>query len=134
VSQDNVDLVRGGYEDAKRGDVEGLLARWHPEVVVDDPTRPNPSSPEGLYRGHEDVRRYFEDWDESFEETRHEPEEFIDAGDRLVVRVHSRARGRGSGVEIENDRYHVFTFREGLVESFTVVATRAEALDAGSRD
>ena len=32
MSQENVDLVRGGYNDFNSGDVEGVIARFHEQV------------------------------------------------------------------------------------------------------
>jgi len=32
MSQENVDLVRGAYDDFNSGNVDGVIARLHPEV------------------------------------------------------------------------------------------------------
>ena len=40
---------------------------------------------------------------EAWEERRLEAEEFIDAGDCVVVLLHEFRRGKGSGVEMETD-------------------------------
>ena len=42
-------------------------------------------------------------------------EEFIDAGDRVLVTAHHRGRGRGSGIEVDTRLYSVYTLRDGKV-------------------
>jgi hypothetical protein len=42
---------------------------------------------------------------EAWEERRLEAEEYIDAGDRVVVLLHEYPRGRGSGIELELKGY-----------------------------
>ena len=63
--------------------------------------------------------------------SRRSPEEFIDAGDHVVVRGPlSRVRGRGSGVEFDQLSYDVCTVRDGLVVRKREFAERSEALGA----
>ena len=42
-------------------------------------------------------------------------EEFIDAGDRVVVSAYFKGRGRGSGIEVAARFYDVYTLRDGKV-------------------
>jgi ketosteroid isomerase-like protein len=58
------------------------------------------------------------------------PEEFADTNDRVVVTVRFRARGRGSGVEIDARLYDVFTLREGKIVRMDQFAEQSEALEA----
>ena len=53
-----------------------------------------------VYRGHEQVRRYVEDWLSTFDILRLELEEPSELGDHVVVVVRRRGRGRASGVEL----------------------------------
>ena len=73
--------------------------------------------------GPEQVRRFWEGLDETFEELRLDPQEFVDAGDRVAVRLRYYGRGKGSGAELETEMYHqVTTFRDGTmvrIEYFT---------------
>jgi ketosteroid isomerase-like protein len=130
VSEQNVELVRGGYDHANRGDYDAWLGRWDPEVEVWDPSRPNPDHPDGIYEGHQGAAKYVADWSEVFEQTVMDPEEFIDQGEHVIVRVRSRGRGKGSGIEVENVRYHVITVREGKITRFEVHEDRDSALEA----
>ena len=58
------------------------------------------------------------------------PEEFIDAGEHVVVTVRYTGRGRGSGIALDARSYEVLTVRDGLCVSKTEFAERGEALRA----
>ena len=57
-------------------------------------------------------------------------EEFVDAGDRVVVTLHLRARGRGSGVEIDARFFDVYTIRDGEIVRMDEFTERSAALEA----
>jgi ketosteroid isomerase-like protein len=126
----DTETVRAGYDAANDGDVDRMLSTWDEDVVVHDSSRPDPTDPEGEWHGHEGVRRYFGDWQESFDSSRAEILELIDVGERIYVAVRTRAHGRGSGIPIENERFHVFTMSDGQVVRFAVYADEAEARSA----
>jgi ketosteroid isomerase-like protein len=54
-------------------------------------------------------------------------EDFIEAGDRVLVLITWIGRGKGSGVEIESSGAHLWTFRDGLVVDYGVYRERDEA-------
>jgi ketosteroid isomerase-like protein len=54
-------------------------------------------------------------------------EDFIQSGDRILVLIHWSGRGRGSGVQIEGQGAHLWTFRDGLVVDYGVYRDRDEA-------
>jgi ketosteroid isomerase-like protein len=130
----NIDIVRRGYEAVRRGGISALLEGWDPEIVVDDPARPDPTSPDGLHRGVDAVVRHLLDWQESFTETVQEPVELFETSDdTVIVRVRTTARGGSSGIVIENERYHVITLRDGKVAALAVREDRSDALAAAER-
>jgi ketosteroid isomerase-like protein len=59
-----------------------------------------------------------------------EPEEFIDAGDAVVVPTRQTAVGKASGARISNRLVYVYGFREGKVTYFDAFGTTEEALEA----
>ena len=60
---------------------------------------------------------------------RHEPEEFIDAGgDTVVALLHTYARGRESGADVEVPVAHVLTFKQGKCMGYVSYHDRAKAL------
>jgi ketosteroid isomerase-like protein len=124
MSERNVEAVRRGYEAFARGDIAAAMDLFHPDVEWHDPDRPGG----GTYRGHEGVLRNMAEWLEGWEEFRLEPEEFLAAGDQVVVLVRQSGRGKGSGVEIEGPLAQVFRLREGKVVWARIYASREEAL------
>jgi ketosteroid isomerase-like protein len=67
---------------------------------------------------------------EAWEERRLEAEEYIDAGDNVVVLVHEYRRGRGSGVELEIDTAIVVGVSGGRVVRIQGYMDRHAALEA----
>src|SRR5215216_4953286 len=74
-------------------------------------------------RGPDEVKRFWHGLDETFEELRLDPQEFVDAGDQVAVRLRYYGRGKGSGAELDTEMYHqVTSFRDGTmvrIEYFT---------------
>ena len=81
-------------------------------------------------RGREAVRAIWERWESSFDEIETIPEEFIDAGDDVVVTVRYRGRGRGSGIEFDERSYEVCTVLNGQCVRKVEFSDRADALTA----
>ena len=86
-----------------------------------------------VYRGHEGFRRWVADSFDSFEGVRNEWSEFRDLGNRVLALGHVRARGRGSGMELDSAMGWVFTVRRGKVVKAEGFLRRAEALKAARR-
>jgi ketosteroid isomerase-like protein len=59
-----------------------------------------------------------------------EPQDLIDAGDKVVASVRLIGVGRQSGVETMANAAHVWTFREGRILRLAVFQTMEEALEA----
>ena len=82
-------------------------------------------------RGPEAIRRFWQGLDETFEELRLDPQEFVDAGERVAVRLRFYGRGRGSGAELDTEMYHqVTTFQDGTMVRIEYFDAWGEALDA----
>jgi ketosteroid isomerase-like protein len=119
------DRLRDAYEAFNRGDVDAILDLLHPDIEWVPP--PTSLEPQPL-RGREAVREYLEP--NFFESQTVEPLETIEEGNRLLVAARVRARGRGSGVELDQTAFHVLTIEEGRAVRFEVHVDRAEALRA----
>jgi ketosteroid isomerase-like protein len=124
--QTGVQLVHGIIEALNRGDVDGMLERMHPDFEW----RPLESSPAagGVYRGHEQVRRYVEDWLGTFDDLRLDLEDPTEVADRVVAVVHGHGRGRASGLELDNRFCQVWTVRDGAAVGMEEYASREQAL------
>ena len=69
-------------------------------------------------------------WNSDWERLDMVDEEFVDAGDNVVVVMHYRGRGRLSGVTVEQEEFEVHTFRDGQCVRKVNFETRSEALEA----
>jgi SnoaL-like domain len=82
-------------------------------------------------QGPDEVIRFWEGLDETFEELRLDPQEHIDVGDRVATRLRFYGRGKGSGAELETEMYHqVITFSDGIMVRIEYVTDWEHALDA----
>jgi ketosteroid isomerase-like protein len=125
MSQENVELARRGYDAFNRGEVAFELL--DPEIEWSEGTDvPEPQ----VYHGHDGVRRQQERFREAWASFSIEPEEFIEAGDQLVVMVKLVAQGKGSGVEVEARGAHVWTVRDGRAVRLEMYVDPARALAA----
>jgi ketosteroid isomerase-like protein len=126
MSEENVEIVRRSYDAYVRGDLESALVAFDPEIEVHDHDIPE----SGEYRGLEGLARWQADWESSWESWRWDPEEFIEAGDRVVAVLRVHARGRKSGVDVEREDGAVWTLREGRCVRLDYYGSRAQALEA----
>ena len=127
MSQENIEIVRRAYVDLNRRDVDAWLGAFHQNAEMYDLA----GGPEGPARqGHAALREWVEAMDEIWEGGRHEPEEFIDAGDFVVVVLRVRARRRDIGVPFDMPLFHVFEMRDGRIQRGTAYLDKAEALEA----
>jgi ketosteroid isomerase-like protein len=127
MSQADIETLRVGYEAVSRGDWDAATRFAHPEFELHPADRVvNP----GTYRGPEEVRRFFEDLFEPFEEVVIEPEEFFERGDQIAVFVLTRFRPTGSIAVVENRIGHLWTMREGKAMRLEIFPRREDALEA----
>jgi ketosteroid isomerase-like protein len=123
-----VEVVRSIFAALNRGDRETAIGLAHPEIVL-DATR-NVFNPK-TYVGKDGLRQWLADTDDVWEGMHTEQNEFIDAGDRVVVVGRLVGKGKGSGVEVGQPNATILTIRDGLlIRSETGYADRREALKA----
>ena len=127
MSQENVDLLRRGYEAFSRGDFKGWLAVLDPEVELDERyVAPDAA----VYRGHDGVRRWLQRGSEAVEATSFEVLRWFARGDALVTEVIVRARGVGSGAETQARLAHALRVRDQKVTYVASFPTIEQALQA----
>jgi ketosteroid isomerase-like protein len=131
MSQENVEIVRRGYEQFAAGDIEGVATLFAEEAELADVGGLGlAGSAAGTRYGPEGFIRASADTQETFEDYRVEPQEFIDAGEAVVVLVRVTGRGKASGAHMEMHVAHLWVFRNGKVIRGDVYRTREEALEA----
>jgi ketosteroid isomerase-like protein len=122
----NVALARAGLEDWIAGNQEAAIATFTEDVEVYVPAELGNA---GTYRGIEQFRRWFADWDEAWAEFEMAIDDIEPAGERHVVAmVVSRGVGAGSGIEVENRLAWVLGMRDGMMEYLSLQPDREHAL------
>lgn len=130
------ELIARMYREWNRGDLAALLEVFDEEVEV----RPALSAflASMVYRGHDGVRTWYEETNEPWAELHAEPESFIEAGGRTVVKVILQARVPGGRVDVAAEIAHVVTIRDGRItrldgydEPTAALAAVGLAADAG---
>jgi ketosteroid isomerase-like protein len=130
MSQENVEIVRGGFDAFQEGNLSQML-----DLMADDLVTYRADPDGATYHGKEGFLRATADWTEDFSEWSVIPEEFIDAGDRVLVRVRQMARGEASGIPVEGEFWFVFEMSGRRVAKLSFYVRPGEALEAaGLRD
>jgi ketosteroid isomerase-like protein len=127
MSQENVELVRASWEAWERGDIGTAFAIYDRAIEILDHDLPDTRE---SYRGFDGLQRWQADWEASWANWRWEPQEFIDAGERVVAVLRVYAKGRGSGVDVERLDGAVWTMRDGKCIRLDYYGSKAEALKA----
>ncbi len=128
MSRESLDVVRRVVEVFNHGDIETILALTHPDFELEIP--PGLSTEPDTYRGHDGMRRYWESFDDAMEEIQIHLERLDDAGASVVVAMELRARGRSTGIAVEQRLAGVWTIRDAKVMRIRAFASMREARDA----
>lgn len=109
------------------GDYEALFELIDEDVVASIPVG---LANAGVYEGHEGFLRMMDEWRSAWVDFRVEPGEPFLAGEGIVVPVKHAGRGRGSGIDVSTDVFHVAHFRGDRVIRWRLCGSRDEALAA----
>jgi ketosteroid isomerase-like protein len=126
MSQENVELTRRAFQAFNDRDLDTVLAGLHDDVEA----FPRLAAVEGGYRGHEGVRRWWEQLLGAFPDFQAEILEERDLGEFMVVAIRVRGRGAESDTPLDSAIWHVNQFRDGKVIRWRVYTSESEALDA----
>jgi ketosteroid isomerase-like protein len=129
MSQENVDVVRQGWDAWLRGDPPGLFRLFHPDIALD--ISHFHEWPESAYHGLDGAERFLTDWLDVWPDLNITVEEVIAAPDgRVVSLIVQRGRGRHSGVEMELEMAVITTIRDGKIVRLENWENRSQALEA----
>jgi ketosteroid isomerase-like protein len=128
--QENVEIVRSSFDGWNRGDVEAWLDGVHPDAEWSSAiARQVEGSGAASYRGHDELRRFWEEWHEVWELTM-ELTEVRDLGDTVLAFALVTVRGYESGIDLERRVGYVIEFEDGLVRTARSYMDQAAALEA----
>lgn len=115
--QQNVDVIRRGYDAFARGDLETMLGLFDENIEWTSPGPPElPTA--GTRRGHQQVAEFFKTVNDLFDFESFETTTFIADGDRVVVLGRDTARFKPTGARLTESFAHVYTLKNGKVTRF----------------
>lgn len=118
MSEQNVALIRGIYDAFAAGDIAGVVGRMSPDMVWNEAEN-FPYADGNPYRGPEAILggvfgRLGAEWD-GFAAM---PEEFLDAGDTVVVLGRYRGTCKATGRAMDAQLAHVWRVEDGKAVRF----------------
>jgi ketosteroid isomerase-like protein len=126
-SEPGLDVLRGFYDAVAAGDVDAVLDLLDPQVEWRAPE----SLPwGGTFHGHDGVREFFARVIDQPAEFGREVQEYLDAGDRVVVLLRTFGRRKDGDGEFDVLEIHVWTVRHGKLVDFDGTFDTATVLRA----
>ena len=126
MSRENVELLYQGFEAWRRRDLDTVLASSHPDVEIAPVMGPASTT----YRGHEGMRRFWDDIFSTFPDFSPELLEARDLGDFVLGTVRIRGEGAGSHVPSEQTVWYATEWRDGKLLWYRAYESESEALEA----
>ncbi len=124
MSQENVQALRHDYE---RFVATGQI-RVHPDLVWDVSKLGWPG--QQIYSGPTGANQFNAEWTDAWDDWEFAPEDYIDAGEYVVVIVNQRGRSKATGIPVDMRFAQVWSFREGHAVRMQMYASVEEALEA----
>jgi ketosteroid isomerase-like protein len=127
MSQENVEVVRRGFDAWNAGDMEGVRDTYDPDAVMryhGDVLEPGP------FVGRDAIMRQFDRLRDALDERDSLVfmSDFLDAGDRVVSRFAWRGEGYGPAMDLELTV--VYTVRGGRIVEADFFRDHDEAVEA----
>ncbi len=126
MSQEQVELIQRMYEAFYRGDTDGALAYFDPEVEVNASIRVD----EGISRGRDALYAMVAGWVGAWDDWREEVEETRDLGGQVLVVSTQHGRAKGSGIEVQTRYAVLYDIHGDKITRMALYAKPAEALEA----
>jgi len=129
MSRENVEVVERAVDAWRCGDLDGLFAIYHPDVVWDF-SHFEGWLEESTITGRSALRAFLEQWRETFGDYEYDVDRLLDAGDRVVALCRQGGRGRESTLPVIMEFAQNSTVRDGLIVRVENWSDRRAALDA----
>jgi len=128
MSQENVEILRRGYEAFARDDFDGIMPLLDEQIEWRNPEE---SPIAGVFHGHQGVMDWLTQVRESFADMRFMPDEFKELPDgRVLVLVRFAFRPTQTGVPMEFPMAHLIAIRDGLITYLKMYSDQQQALKA----
>jgi ketosteroid isomerase-like protein len=128
LAAENIDTMRRAYDAFNRGDIDTVMdilepnVEWHEPEVEGIPFA-------GTHRGSQQVaENVFQPALEHYENFQVVPEEFLDAGERVVALGRFKGSAKATGRTLDAPFAHVWALRNGKAVSFRNYTDTAQFL------
>jgi uncharacterized protein len=124
MSAQNVEIIRRGYGHyLATGEI-----RAHPDLVWDVSRLGWPD--QQIYSGIEGAVQFNAEWAAAWDDWKLEVEDYLDAGERVVVVITQTGRAKTTGIPVDMRFAQVWTLRDGQAVRMQMFASVDEALEA----
>lgn len=123
MSQQNIELVKAGFDAHSRGDLDALVEFYDPDVVFETLLL-------GTHRGSEAIRLMHAENQRTLAGYDVVPVELIDADDKVVAVVRMLGAGAVSDIALDEGFAFVFTIKDDRCVREQAFRNREEALAA----
>lgn len=120
------DLVRQAYDAFNRRDIDAVVDLMDPEGVAVSRL----AALEGGYRGHQGLRRWWQDLLGAWPDYRVDVVDVRELGDTTIVEARVGGHAADSGIALWQTSWHVWRWRGEKAVWFAVFTSEAEALSA----
>ena len=126
MSRENVESLYRSFDAWRRRDLDAVLADAHRDVEIAPVMGPASTT----YRGHEGMRRFWDEIISTFPDFSPELLEARDLGDFVLGTVLIRGEGAGSHVPSEQTVWYATEWRDGKLLWYRAYESESEALEA----
>jgi len=127
MSEGNAEITQRAIDAYNRRDFEAVRAISDPDIEVD--WSASRGLEVGVYRGLDEVLRFYRTFLDTFERVEIEPDRFIESGDSVVIPNTAHIGGR-DGIETVARSAFVFKIRNRRVASIRLYQETDDALEA----
>ena len=127
---DNVELVKQGYQYFAEGNVEAVLALFHPEIEWNECTGFPYIPGDGRYIGPQSVaENVLAQIPLHYDGFNIDIEELFGSGDKVVMTGYYTGTWKATGKKFKANATHVWTVRDGKATNFFQAADTAEIVN-----
>jgi ketosteroid isomerase-like protein len=126
----NVELLKQGYQKFAEGNIEAVLALFHPEIEWNECKGFPYVSGDGLFIGPNSVAQdVLAQIPENYEGFNIEIQELFGSGDKVVMVGYYRGVWKATGKEFKANATHVWTVKDGKLTHFFQAVDTAEVVN-----
>lgn len=115
----NIDIIRQGYQHFAEGNAEAVLAVFHPEIVWEECESFPYVENDGTYHGPGEIAQHvFAQLPNYFDNFQIEVDEFIDGGEKVVMKGHYSGSWKKTGKKFRANVVHVWALQDGKATHF----------------